>query len=312
MKNKITKWSFGAAGIMLLLTFFACSKKDQPNTAQPGPDQNKLSVYLTDGPGYFDQVLVDIQSIAVKVDTSMHWWGKGDHDDHDHHGDDHHGDDDHDDDDAWGNHWSNKDKHDRGAIWDTLDITPGIYDLLNFANGADTLLSSDNIPKGRVIAFRITLGDQNSLVKDSITYPLHLPANWKTVYLRVFGANFGQLSSNHYKIWIDFDAGRSVVKVHDGMFYLRPVLRAFAVSNTGGIRGFIHPQDAFSVVSVYNGNDTLYAIPGKHGMFMVRGLPEGAYKLFVNASNGYQDTTLTDVEVKVGQTENVGEIKLHK
>ncbi|MGH2643366.1 MAG: DUF4382 domain-containing protein [Chitinophagaceae bacterium] len=314
MKNHLTKWLSGVTVALLLTTFFACNKTGL-NGGQPGPNQNRVSIYLTDGPGYFDKVFVNIQSIAVKIDTAQHWWGDNDNGP-DNQGEDDQGNDDHDGQGHhhdWWNNWGNHDQDDQSAIWDTLKITPGIYNLLNFANGADTLLTSSNIPKGRIIAFKITLADNgNSLVKDSVSYPLHLLSGWNTVYVRVFGNNFQSVSSNHYKIWIDFDAGRSVIKVFNGMFYLRPVLRAFAVSNTGSVVGNVQPSDAYPVISVFNSSDTLYAIPGRGGMFMVRGLPAGTYNVFINTSNGYQDTTINNVTVSAGQTANLGSITLHK
>ncbi|MGH2643365.1 MAG: DUF4382 domain-containing protein, partial [Chitinophagaceae bacterium] len=191
-------------------------------------------------------------------------------------------------------------------------ITPGVYNLLNFSNGADTLLTHTNIPKGRILAFRITLGQQNSLVKDSVTYPLNLLPGWDNIYIRVFGASFQKISSGHYRIWLDMDAGRSIIKVRDGEFYLRPVMRAYAVSNMGNVTGRVLPYGAYPVISVYNDTDTLYAIPGRDGMFMVRGLPQGNYTVFINAGNGYQRETLSNVVVNVGKTTNIGTIKLHQ
>lgn len=308
MKNHRIKWLSGVVIAMLLTTFFACNKSSL-NASQPGPNQNRISVYLTDGPGYFDKVLVNIQRIAVKIDTGQSWWGNGNNDNQGDQGDDDQGNSGHH---NWWNNWGNHDRDDQGAIWDTLNITPGTYDLLNFANGADTILANANVPKGRIIAFKLTLADSgNSLVKDSISYPLHLLPGWTTVYVRVFGNNFQSVSSDHYKIWIDFDAGRSVVKVFNGDFYLRPVLRAFAVGNTGSVMGSVQPYDAYPVISVYNSSDTLYAMPGRDGMFKVQGLPAGTYSVFINTSNGYQDTTINNVTVSVGQTAQVGSITLH-
>lgn len=297
-KHRVRTGALLAASALFL--FAACTKNDAITSKEPGPNQNKLSVYLTDGPAYFDQVLVDIQSIAVKVDTAQDWWSKKDDDE---------------DEGNWKHHksvWGNEDEHDQAAVWDTLDIKPGIYDLLSFANGADTLLSSDVVPKGRIIAFRLRLGEENSLVKDSTEYPLQLITGWNNIYIRVFGANFEKVNTNHYKIWIDFDAGRSIIRVRDGMFYLKPVLHAFAVSNTGSIRGVVLPDEAFPVVSVYNNTDTSYAIAGRGGAFMVRGLQEGTYSVFINASNGYQDTTLSDISVEAGKQADVGNITLHQ
>lgn len=296
-------WVSGALLVALLFTLFtACTKNNAADSA-PGQNQNKLNVYLTDGPGFFDDVMVDVRSVAVKIDTTSTWWPKhkkGDDDDQ--------GEDNHDGLHMWGNH----DRQDKDAFWDTLAVPPGIYDLLKFANGADTMLANVNIPKGRILAFRITLGDHNSVVKDSVTYPVHLMPGWDDIYVRVSGINFEDLASNHFRIWLDFDAGRSVVRVRQGEFFLRPVIKAFAVSNTGSVKGTIHPGDAFPVVSVYNSSDTSYAIPGHGSMFMVRGLAEGTYSVFVNASNGYQDTTIANVSVKAGQTLDLGSIRLHK
>lgn len=298
MKTYSLKWLAIAIIPFLMIAIASCKKNDITADDIPA-NQNKISVYLTDGPGYFDSVLVNIQSIAVKIDTTLSWWSKDDFS-HDRHK-------------KWETFWGNKDQKDHGAFWDTLQINPGIYNLLDFANGADTLLSSSLIPKGRIVAFKMILGSNgNSLVKNGISYPLNLLPGWNNVYVRVSGENFETATSNHYKIWIDFDAGRSVIRVHDGAFYLRPFLRAFAVSNTGAVSGTVEPKDAMPVISVQNDTDTLFALPGKEGMFMVKGLPEGTYEVFINPSNGYQDTTITNISVTAGKTTSIGSISLHK
>lgn len=295
MKNRIIKWGTLSLLAAFSLTFFYACNQDN-GISQPNPNQNALSVYLTDGPGYFDKVFIDVQSVAVKIDTSTRWWSDTTR--------------------RRGNpvfsHCSNHDQNDPNAVWDTLQITPGVYNLLNFSNGADTLLAHNTIPKGRILAFRITLGSQNSLVKDSVTYPLNLLPGWNKIYIRVFGASFQKISSGHYKIWLDMDAGRSIVRVRAGEFYLRPVMRAYAVSNTGRVTGVVLPYAAYPVISVYNETDTLYALPGKNGMFMVSGLPVGTYSVFINAGNGFQSETLSNVSVTMGKATNIGIIKLHQ
>lgn len=298
MNHRFIRWgSLSAIAALFLIFTNACNKDNGITGSHPGPDQNSLSVYLTDGPGYFDKVLIDVQSVAIKIDTSAAWWP-----------------------DTAENprkrrlfsYCSNHDTSDAHAVWDTLQITPGIYNLLNFSNGADTLLAHNSIPKGRIMAFRITLGQNNSLVKDSVTYPLNLLHGWDKIYIRVSGASFQKISSGHYRIWIDMDAGRSIVKVHDGEFYLRPVMRAYAVWNTGRVRGRVIPFDAYPVISVYNNVDTLYAIPGRDGMFMVSGLPVGTYHVFINASNGYLSETISNISVSEGKATDIGTISLHK
>lgn len=297
MKTNFEKWITGILSLLLVIAVASCTKSDRTSD-NPGPDENKISVYLTDGPGYFDSILVNIQGIAVKIDTTESWWGIGSNNHYFKN---------------WFKNWGNKDQRDNGAFWDTLQVTPGIHNLLDFANGADTLLSSSIVPKGKIIAFKLTLGsDGNGLTKNGVAYPLKLMPGWENVYIRVFGENFQSVTSNHYKIWLDFDAGRSVVRVHNGMFYLQPFIRAFAVSNTGAVAGTVKPADADPVISVGNETDTLYALPGKNGMFMVRGLPEGTYNVFINPSAGYRDTTLTDISVSAGKTTQIGKITLKK
>lgn len=294
MKAYSLKWMSGFFAAVLILAASSCKKSDM-ETDDIGPNQNKISVYLTDGPGYFDSIFVNIQSMAVKIDSTQAWWGPGNYFYNQK------------------NNWGNQDQKDGGAFWDTLEITPGIYNLLDFANGADTLLANSIVPKGRIIAFKLTLAeDGNSLSKNGLSYPLKLMPDWNTVYVRVFGNNFQSVTSNHYEIWIDFDAGRSVIQVHNGMFYLRPFLRAFSVTNTGTVTGTVKPKDAYPVISVENETDTLYAMPAKNGMYMVKGLPEGTYEVFINPSNGYKDTTITGVTVTAGKTVQVGSVTLHK
>ncbi|WP_315817414.1 DUF4382 domain-containing protein [Paraflavitalea speifideaquila] len=96
--------------------------KEEPVPA--GKQQVKL--YLTDDPALFDKVLIDIKSVMVLIDTC-----DKNKDDDDHHGN-------HDDDD------------DHCVNWASLNITPGVYDLLTLRNGADTLLASGIIPEGRI------------------------------------------------------------------------------------------------------------------------------------------------------------------
>ncbi|MGH2644681.1 MAG: hypothetical protein ACRDE2_12080, partial [Chitinophagaceae bacterium] len=112
MKNRLLRWgSLSLLAALSLILFYACNQ-DNNLSSPPNPKQNALSIYLTDGPGYFDKVNVDIQIVAVKIDTSTRWWP-----------------------DTVANPWkhklfdycSNHDVNDANAIWDTLQITPGVY-----------------------------------------------------------------------------------------------------------------------------------------------------------------------------------------
>ena len=82
------------------------------------------------------KVLVDIRYIEVKVDTS------GNNHNDDYYNNDHDGDNDHHD-------------HDQYGKWDTLNITPRVYDLLKLKNGVDTLIANSYALAGKITKIRI-------------------------------------------------------------------------------------------------------------------------------------------------------------
>ena len=291
MKNK----NLFLAGILAIAVSFvmtACNKNTSAEANAAGKEQ--FSLYLTDGPGFFDHVYIDIRSVKVLVDTSKDT-RRHDNDDWDHHGEDEHG-------------------KDSSFVWESLNIKPGVYDILKFRNGADTLLASSNITKGDIRLIKIEIGTNNSLVKDSITYPVYLPSNAKNyILIKLRGdEEFERYEAGKKRLWIDFDVARSIFQGNDNRFYLRPVFHFFVVSTTGHLSGRVKPSEAKAVITVYNATDTAYALPNNEGYFKLRGLKDGSYSVFFNASNGYIDTTLRKVVVKAPGETNVGTIILRK
>ena len=267
----------------------SCNKDNSASSGVP-PGQQKISLYLSDDPALFDKVLVDIQAVKVLVDTSSvdstdHPWR------HDHNCDD---------------------GRDTSVVWQDLTIHPGVYDLLTLRNGTDTLLAGGTIPQGKIKRIKITLGSDNSLVKDSVNYPLHLFPGDSVITIKLWGNELDEYLTGQFQLWLDFNVGRSIIKVRDNEFYLRPFIRFFINKATGAVVGEIKPWDAYPVVSVYNASDTAYAIPFFDGHFKVRGLAPGSYTVFVNASNGYQDTTINNISVMARQEFELPKIQLHK
>jgi Domain of unknown function (DUF4382) len=277
---------FGFTAIFIM----SCQKDNSASSIPPG--KQKLSLYLSDDPALFDKVLIDIQAVRVLVDTSTT--------------------DSLDDDHEWHHDHDCDDGRDTSVVWQDLQIRPGVYDLLTLRNGTDTLLAAGNIPKGEIKRIKITLGPNNSLVKDSVTYPLHLFHGDSVITIKLRGNEFDEYLSGQLQLWLDFNLGKSIIKVRHNEFFLRPFIRLFITKATGSIEGEIKPLDAFPVVSVYNATDTAYAIPFVNGKFKVRGLAPGSYTVFVNASNGYLDTTINDVTVTARQETELPKIELHK
>lgn len=291
MKNKHTLLALAMAAAVFCIT--ACSKNNSAESEPVGNGQQNLSLYLTDGPGLFDHVYIDIQAVKVLVDTSKDTrrhdnidWDRRGRDDH---------------------------RNDSSLVWQDLNIRAGVYDILNFRNGVDTLFASNTIVDGSIRLIKVQLGTHNSVVKDSVTYPINIPSGADNyVLIKLRGNECEQYQAGRRRLWLDFDVSRSVVVDFRNQFYLRPVFHFFTVSTTGSIAGKIEPKDGLSVVSVWSGSDTAYALPDRNGNFKLRGLTQGNYTVFVNAGNGYKDATISNVVVKAPGETSVGTIKLQK
>ncbi len=287
MKNK--RFLFAAImafAVTMIMT--ACNKNTSATSGAAG--QQNLSLYLTDGPGFFDEVYLNILSVKVLVDTSANTRV---HDSTN-----------------WDRMGANENVRDTSFVWEDLNITPGVYDILQLRNGADTLLAASGIAAGSIRVIKIQLGTKNSLVKDSVTYPLSLPVSANNyILIKLQGNECDEYSPKKLRLWLDFDVQRSIYA--DGNhFILRPVFHFFTVSTTASLTGNVTPMAAQPVITVYNSTDTAYALPDKQGNFKVRGLKEGTYSVYFNASNGYIDTTINNVIVKAPNITSVGSIKL--
>jgi hypothetical protein len=290
MKNKVFVFS-GVLAFILVIVMGSCNKSTSLDTNAANKQQ--LSLYLTDGPGLFDHVYIDIVSVKVLVDTSSDT-RKHDNEDWDRRGEDDH-------------------KNDSSFIWENLNIKAGVYDILNFRNGTDTLLAASGITKGAIRLIKIELGTNNSLVKDSITYPLSLPpGTLNYVLLKLKGHECEEYEPGRNRLWLDFDITRSIVQNAANKFMLKPVIHFFVVSSSGSIVGKVLPKESYPVITVFNSTDTAYALPNPDGFFKLRGLKDGTYDVFINASNGYFDSTLHQVVVKAPGETSLGSITLRK
>jgi len=282
--------------VIIFIIFYTSCQKELNSSANIPQGQQRVSIRLSDNPVNFDAVNVDIQSVEVQVipDSCL---GRH-HDDDDNDGDD---DRDHD--------------HDaRCSVWDTLDIRPGVYNLLDLANGADTILANGFTVAGKISKIRLTLGDENSVVIDNVSYPLTLWNDSHHVTIKIKGEDVDAINPNDLQFWLDFDAGRSIVRIRDNNFVLKPFLRVWLPAHTASISGHVLPDSSASVVAAIFNGDTLVAIPKHHdGFFKIRGITATSADVFVNATaNGYQDTTITGVQLSVGKDTDIGTVQLRQ
>src|ERR1700761_729911 len=115
----IHAWLTAATGITAVLLFLACNKNNSSSSNPNIPKgQTQVSVYMMDDPIQLAKVLIDIRQITVEVDTASKQS-------------------DPDMDDQWDNNFCGRGRtqSNKSVIWDTLAITPGVYDLLQLRNG---------------------------------------------------------------------------------------------------------------------------------------------------------------------------------
>ncbi len=184
-------------------------------------------------------------------------------------------------------------------------IRPGVYDLLKFRNGLDTLLLRADIPTGTVSQIRLILGENNGVVVNGVVHSLNTPSAQESGLKLNLKDNF--VAGGSYDVWIDFDAGKSIVETGSGKYQLKPVIRAYSTLTNGRIKGYVLPAAAMTTVYASNGIDTYAAIPNTDGFFQFSGLPEGTYTITYDATMGaYLDIVLPNITVNYGVTVDLG------
>src|SRR5678815_906762 len=102
-------------------------------------EKSRLTVYLTDAPADYDAVNIEVVGIQVKASSDP---GEG------------------------------------GWTTMPMPVSPVTYNLLEFANGMQTLLTTFELPAGKVSQLRLILGENNSIVVSGVSsaLPLEVPS----------------------------------------------------------------------------------------------------------------------------------------
>lgn len=282
MKNIIRIAGLGLFAVTMVL--YACQKDvvSSGNGNGNATNLNKphsVTIFLTDDQTpVFDSVFIDIQKLEVKLE-----------------------------DDTLPN-----------GGWVNLNIHPGVYNILRFRNGLDTLFATGTLPNGRLQKIRLTLGTQNSVMKNGQSFPLRVKDEDREVIAQLESGNFEIIPPNQVLFWIDFDASHSIQIDNSGPgngngYRLKSHIRIFTTSNSGEIEGKVLPRAADPLVMAIKGTDTTMAVPDHDdGEFKIRGLIAGTYRVFIDGRNNYNDTTINNVIVRNGEDTHLSTITLHQ
>lgn len=112
-----------------------------------------------------------------------------------------------------------------GASWIDLPTNSGVYDLLTLQNGIDTTIvnSSAQLPAGKITQMRLVLGSNNTVMADSVIYPLTVPGGSESGIKLVGDMQVQQ--NQTLNVLIDFVAGESVVESGSNKWHLKPVIK---------------------------------------------------------------------------------------
>jgi len=190
----------------------------------------------------------------------------------------------------------------------TLNTQAGIYNLLNFSNGLDTLIATGDLDFTSVEQIRLILGPNNTIVVDGVTYPLSTPsAEQSGLKLQVHQTLEPGVA---YSVLLDFDANESIVEEGNGTYKLKPVIRTVETALSGSIRGTVLPAGILASVSATSNGINYTSVVNVQGSFVIQGLPAGTYSFTVTPASPLQAVTLNNVIVTVGVSTELETIQL--
>lgn len=165
------KLTFAVLTALTMVAAVSCNKEEEGTS--------RMTVKMTDAPGDFQQVNVEVLEVRV---------------------------------------------HHSGSGWITLPTNAGVYDLLTLQDSVTTVLvNQGQLPAGHIDQFRLILGANNTVMIDSLIYPLATPSAEQSGLKINVNADFAP--NETYELLIDFDAGESVVEQGNGGYLLKPVIK---------------------------------------------------------------------------------------
>ena len=259
--------------LMFLLTIstvsavlISCNDKDDTGGT------SKVTVRMTDAPGDYDEVNVEVLDVMIK---------------------------------------NNSDASEDG--WVSIgNIQPGIYNLLDLTGGINVLLADNEVPSGYLGQLRLVLGDENTVVKDGVTYALNTPsAQQSGLKLQI---NQTLQAGATYNFLLDFDVEHSVVVEAGGSgnYNLHPVIRVTTEATSGAIKGTVLPIAVQTLASVEVNGTVVSAYTNEQGVFQLSGIPSGTYTVTLtpDVASGLAVLTVDNVVVVNGEVTNMGSLNL--
>ncbi|SNS08214.1 protein of unknown function [Belliella buryatensis] len=193
-----------------------------------------------------------------------------------------------------------------------LEYESGIkmVDIAQLVGNQELLIGRGIVPSGRLSKMRLSLGNDNYVIKNDVRTNLNLSTpNESGLNINV---DFSLRPGISHDIYIDFDLLKSLIQNGPRDFTFRPSLRGFSKAATGEISGSLRPGTERAFLYAIQQNDTITTGVNvrANGEFVFRGL-EGTYTIFIIPKNTeYLPDTIRTVIVQSQQRTQLGNITL--
>lgn len=250
------------------LALAGCSKENDGASA----GSSKLEVRLTDAPGDYKAVNLDVQQVQVHV--------------------------------------SDDDKEEGWQSLNLLK--PGIINVMDFTNGNSALLTSADFPAGKISQIRLILGDKNTLtLRDGSTQPLKTPSGQTSGVKLKINAELVSNVTYQLVLDFDV-AKSIVAKgngTYGLKPVIRTITTAVAGGIRGTVKPADARPVVMAIRTSATPNDTLSTTADGSGAFLLRGVPAGTYRVELQAGVA-GSATINPVAVSNDQITSVGEVTL--
>jgi hypothetical protein len=198
--------------------------------------------------------------------------------------------------------------HSANRGWIVVNDTVRTFDLLRLTNGARSVLGWTSLEAGKYTQIRLLLDTGNYVVVSGVRHPITVPSGFETgiklVHPFTIDANY------LHELYLDFDAGRSIVLQGNGSYMMKPTIRVFAAATTGTISGVVLPAGHLAAITAMSATDTsgTYADALTAG-FRVMALAPAMYNVRIQSTTAARETTLTGIQVTAGSDAFIGTIQ---
>ena len=252
----------------------SCSDDNDSVNNEEGTAQ--VAVKLTDAPGDFEEVNVEVVDVLIKMDSETTVEGDTETD--------------------------TETGEEDG--WVSLgEMEPQTINLLELTGGVTQLLGETELPAGNLQEMRLVLGDNNTVKLHGSDSKILLDTPSAQQSGLKVQVNHELMADTYYTFILDFDVEQSVVNQGNGGYSLKPVLRLAVEEDAGSIAGTVTPSTDPVLVEAQSAEVNASAYVNAEGKFQLHGLEPGTYLITVTPAEGtgLEVKTINNVEVKQGE-----------